>query len=138
MNDVWQRARDGEHTAQTETVLRLPHGHFSSKSSSHHSPDVTCTLAIDIRSQEALCIAYWGFRSFQRQLKLIGGTVLSTLPVVAKSPHTVVSEWGYGEAGLLKLTKANRGMGSYCSILVTTHADFVPRWMVTMFSWLPL
>ena len=60
MNDVWQRARDGEHTAQTETVLRLPHGHFSSKSSSQHNTDVTCTRAFDIRSQEALCIAYWG------------------------------------------------------------------------------
>ena len=108
MNDVWQRARDGEHIAQTETVLRLPHGHFSSKSSFHHSPDVTCSLAIDIRSQEALCITYWGLILFQRQLKLIGRTVLSTLPVVARSRHTVVSEWGYGEAGLLKLTKTNQ------------------------------
>ena len=40
----------------------------------------------------------------QRQLKLIGRTVLPTMPVVTKSRHTVVSEWGYGEAGLLKLT----------------------------------
>ena len=35
----------------------------------------------------------------------IGRTVLSTMPVVASSRHTVVSEWGYGEAGLLKLAK---------------------------------
>ena len=35
----------------------------------------------------------------------IGRTVLSTMPVVARSRHTVVSEWRYGEAGLLKLTK---------------------------------
>ena len=31
--------------------------------------------------------------------------VLSTMPVVARSLHTLVSEWGYGEAGLLQLTK---------------------------------
>ena len=92
MNDVWQRARDGEHTAQTETVLRMPHGHFSSMSSSQHNTDVTCTLAIDIRSQKTLCIAYWGVILFQRQFKLIGRTVLSTMPVVARSRHTVVSD----------------------------------------------
>ena len=31
--------------------------------------------------------------------------VLSTMPVIARSRHTVVSEWGYGQAGLLKLAK---------------------------------
>ena len=58
--------------------------------------------------------------------------VLSTMPVVRRSLHTVVSQWGSGEAGLLKLTKqrALHGMGSYHSIPAATHADFASRWVV--------
>ena len=60
MNDGWQRARDGEHIAEIEIVLRLSHGYSSNKATSYYSPDIRCSLAIDIRSQEALCIAYCG------------------------------------------------------------------------------
>ena len=44
-------------------------------------------------------------RMLEKAKNGIGKAVLSTMLVVARSRHTVVSEWGYGEAGLLKLTK---------------------------------
>ena len=51
----------------------------------------------------------------QRSREWNGKNVLSTMPVVARSLHTVVSGWRYGEAGLLKLTEAKSfaRMGPY-------------------------
>ena len=62
-----------------------------------------------------------------------GKIVLAAMPVVARSQHAVVSEWGYGEAGLLKLKLNKRkgfaGHGMLRSIPVATHTDFVARWI---------
>ena len=67
----------------------------------------------------------------------IGRTVLSTMPVVARSLTYSSERVGDIEAHENKQLSMAWDL-SYCSILVTTHANFVSRWMVIMFTWLPL